>query len=237
MIYNGDCLDLMQDLPAASVDMVLADPPYGITARNPWDVLIPFDGMWEGLHRVARKDTPILLFALNPFASDLIQSNRKEYRYEWIWQKTLPTGMLNANRMPMRLHETVLVFYGKLPKYHPQFWKAATKHTRGGGTGRSSNYNINHTPPRTEPTDERYPVDIITFSNAAVGAKVHPTEKPVPLLEYLIRTYTDEGDTVLDFCMGSGSTGVACKHLNRHFIGIEKDDRYFEIAKERIENA
>lgn len=231
-IAQGDCLELMKDIPDGSIDMVLADPPYGITSRNKWDKVIPFEPMWEQLHRITRKNTPILMFAQLPFGSDLIQSNRKEYRYEWIWNKNFGCGYLNANRMPLRCHENILVFYRKLPKYNPQFWLAEKAHMRG-GTGSSTNYGENHPIPHTPPTRERYPLDIIKFSNASRN-KTHPTEKPVNLLEYLIETYTDEGYTVLDFCMGSGSTGVACQNTNRKFIGFELDKKYFEIAKNRL---
>ena len=232
-IAQGDCLELMKDIPDESIDMVLADPPYGITSRNKWDKVIPFEPMWERLHRITRKNTPILMFAQLPFGSDLIQSNRKEYRYEWIWQKTVACGYLNANRMPLRSHENILVFYRNLPKYNPQFWKSGKLHTRG-GTGSSTNYSHNHTVPVTNPTNEHYPIDIVKFSNKKRMTGSHPTEKPVDLLEYLIKTYTDEGDTVLDFCMGVGSCGVACQNTNRKFIGFELDKEYFELAKNRL---
>lgn len=170
-----------------------------------------------------------------PFGADLINSNRKWFRYEWIWHKTLPVGFLNANRIPLRAHENILVFYEKLPKYYPQKTpgKPYTQKSKRGTT--------NYHPFRLIPTicrdGMRFPIDVIRFSNANSAKKIHPTEKPVDLLEYMIRTYTDEGETVLDSCMGSGSCGVACQHLGRNFIGIEKDTGYFEAAKKRIEEA
>ena len=233
-IKQGDCLELMKDIPDESIDMVLADPPYGITSRNKWDKVIPFAPMWEQLHRITRKNTPILMFAQLPFGSDLIQSNRKEYRYEWIWQKSHPQGFLNANRMPMRSHENILVFYKRLPRYNPQFWMSDRYRTRGGSKATSPNYRNYNQTEYTKKTKERYPVDIIKYSNADNNNKLYPTEKPVDLLEYLIKTYTDEGDTVLDFCMGVGSCGIACQNTNRKFIGFELDKEYFEIAKNRL---
>lgn len=229
-IKQGDCLELMKEIPEGSVDMILADPPYGITSRNKWDKVIPFEPMWEQIHRITRKNTPILMFAQFPFGSDLIQSNRKEYRYEWIWQKTMPVGFLNARRMPLRSHENILVFYGKLPSYNPQMRGGGMYHIQG-GTGNSTNYGTHKELPRIK-ANEYFPTDCVRFSNG--GKKLHPTQKPTDLLEYLIKTYTDEGQIVLDFCMGVGSTGVACQNTNRNFIGFELDKEYFEIAKRRL---
>ena len=170
-----------------------------------------------------------------PFGADLINSNRKQFRYEWIWHKTMPVGFLNANRMPLRAHENILVFYEKLPKYHPQ--KTQGKPYTNKSVSCTPNYGKFFSIPRVNTDGMRFPVDVIRFSNANNAKKIHPTEKPVDLLEYMIRTYTDEGETVLDSCMGSGSCGVACQHLGRNFIGIEKDTGYFEAAKKRIEEA
>ena len=171
-----------------------------------------------------------------PFGADLINSNRKWFRYEWIWHKTMPVGFLNANRMPLRTHENIMVFYEKLPKYHPQktLGKPYTQKTKKHG---STNYRPFGLIPTICRDGIRFPIDVIRFSNANNAKKIHPTEKPIDLLEYMIRTYTDEGETVLDSCMGGGSCGVACQHLGRNFIGIEKDTGYFEATKKRIEEA
>lgn len=232
MLYRGDCLEVLPTLDL-KVDLVLADPPYGITARNAWDKIIPFEPLWGGLHAVARANTPIVLFAQMPFGAELIMSNRREYRYEWIWNKKNAAGFLNANRMPLRLHENILVFYGKLPTYNPQKWKGEPYLAKS-GIKTSRNYGSFsgewHT---ANETGERMPVDIIAFPRQQ-GSGNHPTAKPVALLEYLIKTYTNPGDTVLDFCMGSGSTGVAALNTGRKFIGIEKDYHWFNVAAERI---
>lgn len=170
-----------------------------------------------------------------PFAADLVYSNRKWFRYEWIWHKTMAVGFLNANRMPLRAHENILVFYEHLPTYHPQ--KTPGKPYTTTRSARATR-NYGHFDRATTINDgERCPRDVLTFSNGNNASKIHPTEKPVDLLAYMIRTYTDEGDTVLDSCMGSGSCGVACQHLGRNFIGIEKDAGYFEAAKKRIKEA
>lgn len=233
-LYQGDCLEEMGKVADHSVDMIFTDLPYG-TTNNVWDVCVPFEELWKHYKRVLKSGGVVLLFAQMPFGADLINSNRKWFRYEWIWHKTSPVGFLNANRMPLRAHENILVFYEKLPKYYPQktLGKPYTQKTKRGST--------NYLPFRLIPTicrdGMRFPIDVIRFSNANNAKKIHPTEKPIDLLEYMIRTYTDEGETVLDSCMGSGSCGVACQHLGRNFIGIEKDAGYFEAAKERIEEA
>lgn len=229
-LRHGDCLELMRDIPDGSVDMILADPPYG-TTRNKWDSVIPLDKMWERFRRIAKRDAAICIFSQQPFTAELINSNRKDFRYEWIWQKPQATGFLNANRMPMKSHENICVFYQSLPAYTPQY-------TLGGYTHKnrhapSKNYG-KYNQIVTVSDGRRYPKDVIQF-NIENGA--HPTQKPVPLLEYLIQTYTYEGATVLDPCMGSGSTGVACVHTGREFIGMELDAGYFEIADKRIREA
>lgn len=235
-LYQGDCLEIMPRIPEKTVDMVLCDLPYGITSRNKWDVVIPFDEMWNQVNRVTKKTSAVCLFGQMPFGSDLIQSNRKNFRYEWIWHKTNPLGFLNANRMPLRTHENILVFYRALPKYNPQMWYG--KPWKRGCSEHRVTKNYGKFDPllnkQESPDGERYPIDVIKFSNANRTKQMHPTQKPVPLLEYFIKTYTDEGDTVLDFCMGSGSTGIACANLNRNFIGIEKDENYFKVAEQRI---
>lgn len=233
-LYQGDCLEEMGKVADHSVDMIFTDLPYG-TTNNVWDICVPFEELWKHYKRVLRSGGVVLLFAQMPFGADLINSNRKWFRYEWIWHKSMAVGFLNANRMPLRSHENILVFYEKLPKYHPQkaLGKPYTQKPKRGTT--------NYRPFRPIPTicrdGMRFPIDVISFSNGNNANKIHPTEKPVDLLEYMIRTYTDEGETVLDSCMGSGSCGVACQHLGRNFIGIEKDTGYFEAAKKRIEEA
>ena len=230
-LKQGDCLELMKDIPDKSVDMILCDLPYGVTS-NKWDSIIPFEPLWESYHRVIKDNGAIVLFSQMPFTVDLVASNYKDFRYEWIWEKLSASGHLNANRMPMKKHENILVFYKKLPTYNPQFTEGkpyvATYSTH------SSNYGKQKDNITTINDGKRYPVDIIKFNN---DRGLHPTQKPVELLEYLIKTYTNEGDTVLDNCMGSGSTGVACVNTCRNFIGIELDGGYFEIAKSRIEEA
>lgn len=230
-IKQGDCLELMQYIPDGSIDMILCDLPYG-TTKNKWDSVIPFEPLWEQYNRVIKDNGAIVLFSQMPFTVDLVASNYKDFRYEWIWEKLTASGHLNANRMPMKKHENILAFYKKLPTYNPQFTEGkpyvATYSTH------SSNYGKQKDNITTINDGKRYPVDIIKFNN---DRGLHPTQKPVELLEYLIKTYTNEGETVLDNCMGSGSTGVACVNTNRNFIGIELDKGYFEIAKSRIEQA
>lgn len=234
-LYQGDCLDEMDKVADHTVDMIFTDLPYG-TTKNVWDVPIPLDQLWEQYKRVLKPGGVALLFAQMPFGADLINSNRKWFRYEWIWYKTMAVGFLNANRMPLRSHENILVFYEKLPKYHPQKTQGEPYLRKRAGR-RTTNYGKFADVETSSPDGTRSPIDIISFSNANNSNKIHPTEKPVDLLEYMIRTYTDSGDTVLDSCMGSGSCGVACQYLGRNFIGIEKDPGYFEAAKKRIEEA
>lgn len=233
-LYQGDCLDEMDKIPAHSVDMIFTDLPYG-TTKNAWDVPLPLDTLWKQYKRVLKPGGAVLLFAQMPFDADLINSNRRWYRYEWIWHKTMPAGFLNANRMPLRTHENILVFYEHLPTYHPQM-TPGKPYTAMRSARATRNYG-HFDRALTINEGERYPRDVLTFSNGNNASKIHPTEKPVDLLEYMVRTYTDEDDTVLDSCMGSGSCGVACQHLGRNFIGIEKDPRYFEAARKRIEDA
>ena len=234
-LYQGDCLDQMDKVPDHTVDMIFTDLPYG-TTKNAWDVPIPLDQLWEQYRRVLKPGGAVLLFAQMPFGADLINSNRKWYRYEWIWHKNMAAGFLNASRMPLRAHENILVFYEHIPTYHPQKTpgKPYTRRRRARATKNYGDFDAATTINRD---GMRFPRDVVTFSNAGNAGKIHPTEKPVDLLEYMIRTYTDEEETVLDSCMGSGSCGVACQHLGRNFIGIEKDMVYFEAAKKRIEEA
>lgn len=235
-LYEGDCLEVMKDIPSGSVNMVLCDLPYG-TTRNKWDNVIPFAPLWEQYKRICKGNAAIVLFSQFPFTVSLVNSNPKMFRYEWIWQKSQGVGFLNANRMPLKIHENILVFYQKLPIYNPQ--KSAGGAYRKTFNGNSTNYG-KMKPWAAQNTDgSRYPTDIIHFPQANCSGETmyHPTQKPVALLEYLIKTYTNENDVVLDNCMGSGSTGVACVNTNRDFIGIEQSEEYFEIAKKRINKA
>lgn len=226
-LHLGDCLDLMPTIPDTSVDLVLCDLPYG-TTRNAWDSAIPFDALWREYRRVVKGDGAIVLTASQPFTSTLVVSNLTAFRYAWVWEKGAPTGHLNAKRMPMKLHEDVLVFSERPPRYNPQDLKPLGKIVRRGGNG--SNFGKSGAENFQEATG--YPRSIVRFP--AEGKPVHPTQKPLALMEYLIRTYTDEGDAVLDNCMGSGTTGVACMNTGRRFIGIERDPSYFAIAQQRI---
>lgn len=219
----------MHEIPDESIDMILCDLPYG-TTRNKFDCVIPFDALWVGYNRIIKPNGAICLFAQMPFAAALGNSNLKMLRYEWIWQKKQGTNYLNAKKMPMKLHENVLVFYKNLPTYNPQFTNGRPYCTRRGSD--STNFD-KHGPVVTENTGYRYPVDVVKFNYDK--DKLHPTQKPVAICEYLIKTYTNEGDTVLDNCMGSGTTGVACVNTGRNFIGIEKEEKFFKIAQKRIQ--
>lgn len=233
-LLNGNCLELMKDLPNGSVDLILCDPPYGTTDCS-WDSVLPFDQLWEQYDRLLKPNGAAVLFAAQPFTTQLIMSNKKAFRYCWYWIKNQPTGFTYARYQPMRKVEDICVFYKKLPTYNPQGLKAienprARKFEPGKGgahlTLRSSKSEYVH-------RFTNWPKNVLEY-NTERG--LHPTQKPVPLLEYLVRTYTNPGDTVLDNCMGSGSTGVAVKRVGgRHFIGIEQNAEYYKIAKQRIE--
>ena len=229
-LRQGDCLEVMKDIPDKSIDMILCDLPYG-TTRNKWDSIVPLDKLWKQYERIIKDNGVICLFAQSPFDKILGCSNLKLLRYEWIWEKDNGTGFLNAKKMPLKIHENILVFYKKLPTYNPQM-RTGFKPYKCKQGRHSTNYGAYEQGHITESNGERYPIDIIEFKK---DSGLHPTQKPVPLLEYLIKTYTNEGGVVLDNCMGSGSTGVACINTNRNFIGIELDEKYFNIAKERIE--
>ena len=245
-LLNGDCLEVMKSIPDKSIDMVLCDLPYGTTDCK-WDVPLPLKQLWEQYDRITKKNAAILLFSAQPFTTDLICSNRKNFRYEIIWQKTQASGFLNANKMPLRAHENILVFYKNLPTYNPIKTSVNRKdigRAKKTNLARSQQYGTAMMRTIWVETGLRYPTDVIKFSNwngSLFGKNFshvkHPTAKPVDLLEYLIKSYSNPGDTILDNCMGSGSTGVACVKTNRDFIGIELDDNYFSIAKDRIEAA
>jgi site-specific DNA-methyltransferase (adenine-specific) len=234
-LYNGDCLEIMKQIPDGSVDMVLTDPPYGTTACK-WDSIIPFEPMWEQLKRVTKPNGAIVMTASQPFTSALVMSNPKMFKYCWVWEKTLFSNFALVKKQPTKKHEDICVFYTKQPTYNPQMesGKPYKDKERGRTMGVTGDALPSKKPIDNEGT--RYPSSVQKFSNGNNG-NVHPTQKPVALMEYLIKTYTQGGETVLDFTMGSGTTGVACKNLNRNFIGIELDPEYFRIAKERIESA
>lgn len=236
-LYQGDCLEVMKTLitMGVKVDAIITDLPYGTTACK-WDSVIPFDKMWDCINNLKRsKETPVILFGTQPFSSHLVLSNSKEYKYSWYWQKDRASGHLNAKKQPMRDIEDILVFYEKQCLYNPQMTEGNPSHSIGRVKGESSCKNNNNYGNFGRVEREgtlKYPKQLLKFQRP--HPPIHPTQKPVELLEYLIKTYTNEGDTVLDFTMGSGTTGVACKKLNRKFIGIELDEKYFNIAKERI---
>ena len=230
-LLQGDCLELMKNIPDKSIDLILCDLPYG-TTHNKWDTIIPFDKLWEQYKRIIKDNGAILLFSQMPFGASLIMSNPKMFRYEWIWEKNQAVGFLNAKKMPLRKHENILVFYKHLPTYNPQGLIKLDEPIQEEGSANRNGKNYGVADKSFIRTHTNYPTDIITFSK---DSGYHPTQKPVDLLEYLIKTYTNEGDTVLDNCMGSGSTGVACVNTNRDFIGMELNEEYFKIACERIE--
>ena len=232
-LHKGDCLEVMQNIETGSVDAIITDPPYG-TTQCKWDSVIPFEPMWEQLNRIIKPNGAIVLFGSEPFSSALRMSNIKNYKYDWYWRKPKGTGHLNAKKMPMNDIENVSLFYKKQCLYNPQYSKGKPYKEKSGkksfdGYGKdkregNSNKGI------------RYPKRLIEFKVVERNT-LHSTQKPVALMEYLVKTYTNQGEVVLDFTMGSGSTGVACVNTNRSFIGIEQDDKYFAIAEERIDNA
>lgn len=230
-LWCGDCLELMKYIPDGSVNLVLCDLPYG-TTQNKWDKRIPLEKLWPEYKRVVKKNGAIVLFAQTPFDKVLGASNLDMLRYEWIWEKPQGSGHLNAKKMPMKSHENILVFYRQLPTYNPQ-WEWGKPYTLT-TSRQSTNYGKQKDSVTATSDGRRYPKDVLQFGKAKTDKCLHPTQKPVALLEYLIKTYTNSGDTVLDNCMGSGSTGVACANTKRRFIGIELDDDYFNIAKQRI---
>ena len=239
-LLHGDCLELMKDIPDGSVDMILADLPYGTTACK-WDTIIPFEPLWEQYERVIKDNGAIVLTASQPFTSALIMSNPKLFKYEIIWKKERPTNFMMAKKQIMKYHENILIFYKKNGTYNPQMVERKEKNKRRNKPRGLENqvWDIKNNGKYSErvlsgTNDLIYPNSILEFS---MERGLHPTQKPVALFEYLIKTYTNEGDTVLDNVMGSGTTGVACKNLNRNFIGMELDEGYFKIAQSRIESS
>lgn len=240
-LMKGDCLEMMKSISDGSVDLILTDPPYGTTACK-WDSVIPFEPMWEQLKRIIKPKGAIVLFGSEPFSSMLRCSNLKMFKYDWVWVKDKPSNFVMANKQPMKYSEYIHVFYKQQPTYNKQMIPRT-----GSGANRYK-YEVDHTN-RTLQSGESYrglhnssydkdyknPSNVLTYSTGRRQDSVHPTQKPVTLLEYLIKTYTQEGETVLDFTFGSGSTGVACVNTNRSFVGIELDEKYFNIAEKRIQ--
>ena len=251
-LLHGDCLELMKSIPNKSIDMILCDLPYGTTACK-WDVVIPFEPLWAQYKRIIKDRGAIVLFGSEPFSSYLRMSNIKDYRYDWVWHKNTSGGFASAKRQPMKYHEMVSVFYKEQPTYRPQFQQYADSTNKRFKEGEMVNRNKQMASSTNKIhggmsyegeqvisfTRGKYPESVQKFESVpnSNGIRCHPTQKPVALLEYLIKTYTLEGETVLDNCMGSGSTGVACVNTGRDFIGIEKDETYFNIAKKRIKEA
>jgi site-specific DNA-methyltransferase (adenine-specific) len=234
-VVDGECLQVMRELPDRSVDMVLADLPYG-TTRNKWDSVIDLEQLWAAYERIVKPDGAIVLTAAQPFTAVLTCSNLKLFKYEWIWSKTIGSGQLNVKRQPLRTHESVLVFYRKQPVYHQQLTPGTpytAKRAAKSWDGRGYNGQRDH---EAVNTGTRVPKSVLQFSNPRIKGG-HPTQKPVPLFEYLVRTYTDPGDVVLDNVIGSGTTGVACIQSGRRFIGIEDDPQWIRRSRERIEQA
>jgi site-specific DNA-methyltransferase (adenine-specific) len=244
MLLKGDCLQLMRDIPSGSVDMILTDPPYGTTSCK-WDNVIPFEPMWEQIWRVLKPNGACLLFGSEPFSSALRMSQIKRFKYDWIWDKKFGANFLNSNKMPLKHHEIISVF----GEAQTVFFKITAQRTKPLNATSWANrkklskvnaQSLANFQTTSKVYEQKNPISILEFSSVSNECnntkRVHPTQKPVALLEYLIKTYTIEGETVLDFTMGSGSTGVACINTGRKFIGIEMDDKYFEIAKQRIAN-
>lgn len=234
-IYLGNCLELMKDISDKSIDMILTDPPYQKTNRNKWDIMIPLEPMWTQFNRIIKDDGVIALTSIEPFTSKLIMSNLKYFRYDLIWEKSHTTGFLNANRMPLRKHENILIFYKKLPTYNPQFIDKPIENIRAHTFSRQTlNYGtFDNGNFRSIPKDKSYPTSILKF-NKSTHNVIHPTQKPIKLFEYLIKTYTNENDLILDCCIGSGTTIVAAKNLNRKYIGMEIEKEFYDKANERI---
>lgn len=237
-LFNGDCLEVMETLisKGIKVDAIITDIPYGTTACS-WDIVIPFEPMWKCIKTIRKDKSPILLFGNEPFNSYLRISNISEYKYDIYWQKERATNIFQLKKRPAKVIETINVFYKEQPTYNPQM----TNYEGPKRTNKIKNGKLgvlvdsqNRKPFEYNDTGKRYPLQIVQFKRDILSSNLHPTQKPVALIEYLVKTYTNEGDTVLDFTMGSGTTGVACKNLNRNFIGIELDTEYFNIAKERI---
>lgn len=237
-IYNEDCLTGMKRISDGTVDAIICDPPFGHSTDCDWDVRLPMEEMWAEFNRVTKHNAAIVLFSQLPFAVDLINANRKMFRYEWCWEKSHACGFFNANKMPLRAHENILVFYRRLPTYNPQ-WHSGKAYSRahadmeGGGVYRKRKGALT-----VNDGEHYYPRDVIKFTSIAAKHKTepryHPTQKPLALMEFLVRTYTNAGELVLDATMGSGSTGVAAVRCGRRFIGFEKEPKFFEVCQQRL---
>ena len=234
-LMKGDCLARMREIPDGSVDLILTDPPYGTTACK-WDSIIPLEPMWEQLKRVIKPNGAIVMTAAQPFTSVLITSNLRMFHHQWVWDKKFAANFPQAKRQPLRVHEDIVVF-GNVPKYYPQMLKRDVPIKKGANKGArvfGGVSGLGREDYEGKVYDEKYPDTILKFSSRDEKRGLHPTQKPVALMEYLIKTYTNEGETVLDFTQGSGSTGVAAVNTGRKYIGVELDDHYFNIGKERI---
>lgn len=236
-LHHGDCLDIMPTLEAGSIDAIICDPPYGTTACK-WDSVIPFAPMWESIKRLIKPRGAVVLFGSQPFTSALVMSNPGWFKYEWVWQKARGSGHLDANKKPLKAHENICVFYKQQPTYNPQK-KYGKPYSVNGKRATHEVYGPAHRTASDRDYDgKRYPISVMYFSQGANSTgRYHPSQKPVELMIELIKTYTNPGDTVLDFTCGSGSTGVAAMQEGRRFVGIEKDPGYFEIAQRRISEA
>ncbi len=230
-ITQGDCLQVMRLIPPASIDMILCDLPYG-TTRNKWDSIIPLKQLWHQYLRIIKPNGAIILTAVQVFASQLVMSNSNLFKYDWIWEKTLSSGQLNVNKQPLRKHEHILVFYKKQPTYNQQFTKGSAYSIKRRVTFKGESYNKQTDSQKTN-DGYRHPTSVLHFQNPRIK-NGHPTQKPVALFEYLIKTYTNEGNTVLDNCIGAGTTGMAAIKNNRHFIGIDTSEEYCQIAQDNI---
>lgn len=236
ILYKGDCIEQMQNIQNERVQMILCDLPYGTTARNEWDKKVPLEPLWKEWLRIIKPNGVIALWSQMPFTAELVMSNPQLFRYEWIIEKTHPTGFLNARRMPMKCHESILIFYKKQPIYNPQMTHGHERKISTAKHKKNSKLSSNYREyiPTTYDSTDRFPRDVLTFKWDKQKSKLHPTQKPVAANEYFIKTYTNEGDIILDCCMGSGSTGVAALNTGRDFIGIEINEEYFNIAQNRL---
>tara|TARA_R100001594_G_scaffold148970_2_gene205504 strand:+ start:36 stop:764 length:729 start_codon:yes stop_codon:yes gene_type:complete len=234
-LLNGDCIEMMKDIKSESVDLILTDLPYGVlNPRNKWDDIIPFDDMWFQSNRISKPNTAFITTAKQPFTSQLIMSNLKDFRYTLIWEKSKATGYLNSKKIPLIAHEDIVVFYKKLPTYNPQMTEG-TPYDKGTAIRDTKSYGRQTKAIHVKnDTGLRYPRSVKYFATAEMEGGYHPTQKPIKLYEWLIKMYSNDNDVVLDIAMGSGTTGVACSNTNRNFIGIELDKKYFKIADERI---
>jgi site-specific DNA-methyltransferase (adenine-specific) len=232
-LMQGDCLERIKEIPDGSVDMILTDPPYGTTACK-WDSIIPLEPMWEQLKRIIKPNGAMVLFGSEPFSSSLRMSNISDFKYDWVWNKVKGGNFAILNYQPYKIHEIISIFSKSTHNYYPI--KTPQKERKGKVYSSSESAPLKYNDGKERVYKDKHPKSILEVSNANQKGKVHPTQKPVALMEYLIKTYTNEGETVLDFTMGSGTTGVASKNLNRSFIGIELDEGYFEIADKRIFN-